>query len=83
VSNQLKAGCEFLQKAESVDRHKALADELRKKSGVEWRDAIMADRRVEFIRGKDFAAYFRQHEDKLAGLTSSGMPAFWPCSVKD
>eukprot|EP00884_Botryococcus_braunii_P003901 jgi/Botrbrau1/13511/Bobra.0082s0104.1 len=60
------------KKGEPVDRHKALADELRKKNGVEWREAILADQRVEFIRGKDLARWLQAHEEKLAGVTAAG-----------
>lgn len=67
------------QKGEPVDRHKALADELRKKNGVEWREAIMADQRVEFIRGKDLARWLQAHEDKLAGVTAAGMDCITDC----
>ena len=38
---------------------------MRAKNGVEWRPAILLDKRVEFMRGKDFAAYLRAHEDKM------------------
>lgn len=62
-----------MQKGEPVDRHKALADELRKKNGVEWRDAVMADQRVEFIRGKDFSRWFQANQEKLTGVTAAGV----------
>ena len=44
---------------------KVLADDMRANNGVEWRPAILLDKRVEFMRGKDFAAYLRAHEDKM------------------
>lgn len=47
------------------DPLRSLADALRAKGGVEWRSAVMADQRVEFIRGKDLAAHMRAHPEQI------------------
>ena len=52
------------------DPVKRLAEKLRSKGGIEWRSAVLQDQRVEVVRGKDFGAYFRQHEDLLQQFVS-------------
>ena len=34
---------------------------LRAKHGVEWREGILHDKRVEFFRGKDLQRYYQKH----------------------
>ena len=55
------------------DPVKKLAEKLRGKGGIEWRSAVLQDQRVEAIRGKDFAAFFRTHEDLLQQFVSKSM----------
>lgn len=62
----------YLQITEKEDPLKLLANGLRTKHGIEWRSAILQDQRVELFRGKDFAAYFRKHEDKMALFVNRG-----------
>jgi hypothetical protein len=50
----------------------ALADLLRSKNGIEWRSAVLSGDRAEYFRGKDFASYFRERPEKLAGLVTGG-----------
>ena len=54
------------------DPLRGLADDLRSKGGVAWRQAVLHDKRVEFFRGKDFAAYFREDPDKMAAFVTKG-----------
>ena len=56
------------------DPLRGLADSLRAKGGIDWRQAVLHDKRVEFFRGKDFAAYFRQHPEKMAPFVTKGEP---------
>ena len=58
--------------SKSLDPLRVLADTLRSKGGVEWRSAVMADQRVEFIRGKDLAAHFREHPEQMQIYVSKG-----------
>ena len=69
--------CNLLVQAasKSQDPLRVLADTLRSKGGVEWRSAVMADQRVEFIRGKDLAAHFRAHPEQMQNYVSKGAPA--------
>lgn len=60
--------------SKSQDPLRVLADTLRSKGGVEWRSAVMADQRVEFIRGKDLAAHFREHPEQMQNYVSKGTP---------
>mmetsp|Transcript_2710 Transcript_2710/g.8015 ORF Transcript_2710/g.8015 Transcript_2710/m.8015 type:complete len:447 (+) Transcript_2710:188-1528(+) len=54
-----------------LDPARVLADELRGKRGVESRIGVLAGApgvdadRVEYFRGKDFAAWLREHPDKI------------------
>lgn len=50
-----------------------LCDKLRAKGGVEWQTAILADQRVEYVRGKDLAAYFRNHSDEILRYVSRAL----------
>lgn len=59
-----------------------MADKLRVKGGVEWRQAILADQRVEFFRGKDFAAHYREHSDALRPYAPKGLPMRKPIIQK-
>ena len=52
----------MLQQTEGL---KVLTDSLRSKHGLDWRNGIVEDRRFEFFRGKDFAAYFKEHPEKF------------------
>ncbi len=61
------------------DPVKKLAERLRGKGGLEWRSAVLQDQRVEAVRGKDFAAYFRQHEDLLQQFVSKSALLGRPC----
>lgn len=60
--------------SKSQDPLRVLADTLRSKGGVEWRSAVMADQRVEFIRGKDLAAHFKAHPEQMQNYVSKGTP---------
>lgn len=60
-----------LKGEERVRALKDLSDEVRRKDGVPWRSAIVGSERQEFIRGKDFARFFRQHPEKMAGLVDT------------
>ncbi len=51
-----------------------MADRIRGKNGVEWRTAVLADQRVEFFRGKDFASYFKRNEGQMYQWVSKGSP---------
>lgn len=63
---------------------KDVADKLRAKGGIEWRQAILADQRVEYIRGKDFAAHFKQHEEQMLTWVSRGKsPTSGPPALPD
>ncbi len=44
---------------------RVLTDSLRTKYGLDWRNGVVQDRRFEYFRGKDFAAYFKQHPEKF------------------
>lgn len=57
---------------EGVDPLKELCDKLRSKGGVDWRQAILADQRVEFLRGKDLAAYFRSQPEQMLKWVNRG-----------
>ncbi|KAK9839798.1 hypothetical protein WJX81_002420 [Elliptochloris bilobata] len=59
--------------SKSHDPLRSLADALRSKGGVEWRTAVMADQRVEFIRGKDLAAHFRSHPEQMQFFVSKAL----------
>lgn len=62
---------------------KELCDKLRTKGGVDWRQAILADQRVEFIRGKDLAAHFREKPDQMLKWVSRGdRLAVWQSAEK-
>lgn len=52
------------------DPLKQLADKLRSKNGIEERAAVLADQRVDVFRGKEFAAYMRQHEELMQPFVS-------------
>ena len=39
---------------------------------MEWRQAILADQRVEYFRGKDLAAHFREKPDQMLKWVSRG-----------
>lgn len=54
------------------DPLKGLTDGLRGKGGIDWRQAVLHDKRVEFFRGKDFAAHFRQHPEKMGPFVTKG-----------
>jgi len=45
-----------------------LAQHLRTKNGVEWRAGIANGERVEFFRGKDFAAYLAANPSQMENL---------------
>jgi len=53
-----------------------MCDKLRAKGGVEWQQAILADQRVEYVRGKDLAAFFREHPNDIVKYVSRGVAAF-------
>lgn len=57
---------------EAADPLRELCDKLRTKGGVEWRQAILADQRVEYIRGKDLASYFREKPEQMLKWVSRG-----------
>lgn len=50
-----------------------MADKLRVKGGIEWRQAILADSRVEFFRGKDFAAHYRDNTENMGPYVPKGI----------
>lgn len=52
-----------------TDPLKVLADSLRSKNGIDWRNGVVEDRRFEYFRGKDFATYFRQHSHQFSQYT--------------
>jgi translocation protein SEC62 len=60
----------FLQPDEA-DPLLALEATLRVKGGVPWRSGVVAQRRVEYVRGKDFAAHFASRPNAAAGLASA------------
>ena len=49
-----------------------MTDKLRVKGGIEYRQAILLDQRVEFFRGKDFANYYRDHTSEMAQYVPKG-----------
>ena len=65
------------------DPVKKLAEKLRSKGGIEWRSAVLQDQRVEVVRGKDFGAYFRQHEDLLQQFVSKSEARSWIIIIHD
>ena len=44
-----------------ADELKVFCNTLRAKHGVEWREGILHDKRVEFFRGKDLQRYYQKH----------------------
>lgn len=46
-----------------------MCDVLRSKQGVEYRTAVVNEERLEYVRGKDLAAYLRTHPDVMAKFT--------------
>jgi len=52
-----------------------MCDKLRAKGGVEWQQAILADQRVEYVRGKDLAAFFREHPNDIVKYVSRALKA--------
>ena len=65
---------DFLQSVapQVKDPLREMADKIRAKGGVEWRQAVLADHRVEFFRGKDLAAYYRDHSNEMAPYVPKG-----------
>ena len=61
-----------MQGTQHEDPLKQLADKLRSKNGIEERAAVLADQRVDAFRGKEFAAYLRQHEELMQPFVSKG-----------
>lgn len=62
----------LMQGTQHEDPLKQLADKLRSKNGIEERAAVLADQRVDVFRGKEFAAYLRQHEELMQPFVSKG-----------
>lgn len=60
----------------AIDPLQALADKLRTRKGIEYSDAKLAlpngGYRVEYVRGKDFARYFRQ-QPEMTDFVDSGL----------
>ncbi|KAK9806919.1 hypothetical protein WJX72_007432 [[Myrmecia] bisecta] len=56
------------------DPFKALTDTLRAKHGVPWRGAVLEDRRVDYFRGKDLIAYFKDHPAKIGNFVNQSKP---------
>lgn len=54
----------------SEDPLKLLCDKLRSKGGVEYRTAVVADERMEYVRGKDLASYFKDKPEAMAAFVS-------------
>lgn len=54
--------------AGAKDAFVELAGHLRTKHGIAWRHGVAQGDRVEFFRGKDFAAWFREHPAEIEKL---------------
>ena len=59
------------------DPLEALVLRLRSKGGVPWRTAVVGDRRFEFVRGADLAAWLAAAPDVLDRWSSHGEVGGW------
>jgi hypothetical protein len=63
----------FLHDPVQADHVRDFADLLRMKNGVEARNGVLGEERVEFFRGKDFSKYVKANPEKCVMFVKGGL----------